>query len=49
VDEKEQLDHTLLSNFANDRMLDSGITCIDDDVADDDAVWAKIDLTSPPP
>lgn len=42
---KEQLDHILLSKFTYDRLLNSGITRIDNDVSDHDAVWATIDLT----
>lgn len=42
--EKEQLDHILLNKFANDRLISSGITRIDNNVSDHDAVWAMIDL-----
>ena len=44
-EEKEQLDHILLNKFANDRLVSSGITRIDKNVSDHDAVWATIDLT----
>ena len=43
--EKEQLDHILLSKFAFDRLVASGVTRIDNNVSDHDAIWATIDLT----
>ena len=42
--EKEQLDHVLLNKFAHDRMENFGITRIDDEISDHDAVWAELDL-----
>ena len=36
--EKEQLDHILLNKFANDRLVTAGITRIDNDISDHDAV-----------
>lgn len=46
---KQQLDHILLSRFTFDRMTESGITRVEDDVSDHDPVWASLDLTLPPP
>ncbi len=43
---KQQLDHILLNKFSNDRLVSSGITRVDDDTSDHDAVWAKIDLST---
>lgn len=42
---KQQLDHILLSKFAYDRMLKSGISRFSREVSDHDAVWTRIDLT----
>lgn len=41
---RQQLDHILLNKFTNDRLLSSGITRIDNETSDHDAVWAEIDL-----
>ncbi|WJY23041.1 endonuclease/exonuclease/phosphatase family protein [Fontisubflavum oceani] len=45
--ENQQLDHVLLSKFAHDRMLASGIARVPDEVSDHDIVWAKINLSLP--